>query len=821
MPEMFAEIAVPLPVERTYTYGVPPEMAGRIAVGARVLVPFGGRVLTAFVVGLADRSPVEKTKDIRELLDTVPLIGPDLLDLCRWIASHYFCPLGIAIRTAIPAGLLRRGRTRVVLADPGRGGKVDRRGMTRTERAVLDRLRAKSPRTLAFLARSLGRPRAEIRRALAALEGEGIVRLEPYLGGGRVGVKMRKVVRLVEGVDAPQEALDSSPRQRECLEEIRARGGAIGLATLCKDCGFSASVIDGLRAKGLVRVESEEESRFRPHPATDVFGEGWEEFTPGEDQLAALEEIRQAVDRREKAVFLLHGVSGSGKTVVYIEAIKSVLAAGRSAILLVPEIALTPQTVSRLARALDAPVALYHSALSEGERYDVWRKAGTGEVRVVVGARSAVFSPVRDLGVIVIDEEHETTYKQEDAPRYHAREVAVRRAQTAGAVVILGSATPSLESYHRAKMGIYRYRELPYRYRLRPTPEVSIVDMREAPRWGESWFISEALGARIAERIEKGEQSILFLNRRGHSTFLQCPLCGWVGRCHQCDISLTYHRQGNALVCHYCDYRSPLPDACPECRGAKLRLRGLGTEQVEEEVEKAFPGVRIARMDVDSTATRGAHRRILERLHRREVDILLGTQMVTKGLDFPGITLVGVIHADASIHFPDLRSSERTFHLLAQVAGRSGREGGGGEVVLQTYLPDNEVLRSVVALDFSAFADLELAARREANYPPFYDLINVVVTGTIRERVIDVAMMAVDLLIGPLALPVEPGSVEVVGPAPCLVERIRGDYRWHFIIKSRCDVDPAPCVEVLRARIRPMLRGDVRLLIDRDPVSFS
>jgi primosomal protein N' (replication factor Y) len=816
MAERFAEISVPLPVEATYTYRVPPDMVGRVQVGARVLVPFGGRVLTAFVVGLSDRSPVEKTKDIRELLDSTPLIDREVLGLCRWIAAHYFCPLGIAIRAALPAGLLRKGRIRVVLVR-----KVTAEDdLKPTARSIVDRLIEQSPRPGAFFTRSLGRSRVEIQRALASLEAKGIVRLEPYIGGGRVGIKTRKIVRILEETGDPGGTIDSTPRQRECFETIRSHGGEITLAALQKEFRFSASVIDGLKSKGLVRVEEVEESRVQPYPETDIFGEGWDGFTPGEDQFAALAEIREAIDRRMKEIFLLHGVSGSGKTVVYIEAIKSVLAVGRSAILLVPEIALTPQTVSRLSRALDCPVALYHSALSEGERYDVWRKARSGEIQVVVGARSAIFSPVHDLGVIVIDEEHETTYKQEEMPRYHAREVALQRAEMTDSVVILGSATPSLESYWRAKEGIYRYRELPYRYRLRPTPEISIVDMRDEPRWRESWFISETLGEKVAERIEKGEQSILFLNRRGHSTFLQCPLCGWVGRCHQCDISLTFHRYGNSLVCHYCDYREDAPDACPSCRGMKLRLRGLGTEQIEEVINDSFPGVRIARMDLDSTAARGAHRRILERLHHREVDILLGTQMVTKGLDFPGITLVGVVNADASIHFPDLRSSERTFHLLAQVAGRSGREGGGGEVVLQTFLPENEVLKNVEALDFAKFAEAELGVRRDANYPPFYNLVNVIVTGKNRQRVIDVATVAVDALSGPLALPVDPGSVEVLGPAPCLVERVRGDYRWHFIIKSRNDIDPAPCVEILKARVQPLLRKDIHFVIDRDPISF-
>jgi primosomal protein N' (replication factor Y) len=723
----------------------------------------------------------------------------------------------MVLKTALPAGLSKKGKTRVVLVD----GDVEHRNLNTPVKAIVDRLVEKSPRSIGFFSRSLKRSRGDVRRMLSMLESMGIVRLERYIVRERVGIKVRKVVKVKEGVDILTADSAVTPRQRECLDALLSSEGGVPLSTLQKDFGFSRSVVTGLRSKGLVVLEDEEELRTVSADSMDIFGDGWDEFLPGDDQVAVLEAVHKSIERREMDVFLLHGVSGSGKTVVYIESIRAILASNRSAILLVPEIALTPQTVSRLCRALDQPVGLFHSALSEGERYDVWRKARSGEIRVVVGARSAIFSPVRDLGLIVIDEEHETTYKQEEAPRYHAREVAIKRAELANAVVVLGSATPSMEMFWKAKEGACRYVQLPDRYRRRPAPKVSIVDMREAPRWGESWFISEMLGEKIASRIERGEQTILFLNRRGHSTFLQCPLCGWVSRCHQCDISMTYHRLGKALVCHYCYHREELPEACPSCRGMKLKLRGLGTEQVEEEVKNSFPSVRIARMDLDSTATRGAHRRILERLQRREVDILLGTQMVTKGLDFPGITLVGVIYSDASIHFPDLRSAERTYQLLAQVAGRSGREGGGGEVVLQTFLPDNEVIRTVGQLDFEKFAEEELGVRREANYPPFYGLVNVVMTGKSRERVIEVARMAVDSLSGPLTLPVEPGSVEVVGPAPCLVERVRGDYRWHFIIKTRNDVDPEPCVDILKDRIQPILRGDVHLVIDRDPVSFS
>ncbi len=816
MPELFAEVSPPLPVEGSFTYRVPPEMIESIRPGARVLVPFGGRILTAFVIDIKEKSSLDRIKDIIDLLDRTPLIDSHILDLCRWISSYYCCPLGIVLKAALPAGLWKKGRTRVSLVD----GNIERRELNPDMREIVDLLR-RSPRSVNFFARRLGKSRGSIRNRLAALEKMGVLKIEKYISGERVRVKRRKVVKIKDEVRASSVSFDRSPRQGECFETLRSFNEGVPLSTLQRDFGYSTAVVNGLRSKGLVTIDDEEEQRDVSTDSMGIFGEGWNEFSPGKDQERALNAISRAVERREKRVFLLHGVSGSGKTVVYIEAIKRALAVGRSAILLVPEIALTPQTVSRLCRSIDQPVALFHSALSDGERFDAWRKVRSGEYRVAVGARSAIFLPLRDLGLIVIDEEHESTYKQEEAPRYHAREVAIRRTELTDSVVILGSATPALESYWKARNGIYDYKELPSRFRLRPTPEVSIVDMREEPLWGTSWFISQTLGEKIASRIEKGEQTILFLNRRGHSTFLQCVHCGWVAKCHQCDISMTYHRFGESLVCHYCCHRERLSDICPSCQGSKLMLKGLGTEQVEEEIKKSFPGVRTARMDLDSTSSRGSHQKILERILRRKVDVLVGTQMVTKGLDFPGITLVGVIYSDASLHFPDLRSSERTFQLLAQVAGRSGREGGGGEVVLQTFLPDNRVLKTAERLDYTEFAGEELRERREAGYPPFFNLINVIASGKVRERVTEVATEAAERLRRSLESMVEPGMAVVLGPAPCLLERIRGDYRWHFLFKTRVGCDPIPLIRAWKEEIKRVSARDVHLTIDRDPISFA
>ncbi len=816
MADLFADVSLPLPIEGTFTYRVPEAMSDDIMAGARVLVPFRRRAMTGFVVDLSGASTIDHVKSVLELRDRTPLIDARMLELCRWISSYYFCPLGMVLKSALPAGLLRKGKTRVSLLD----GAASLRDLNPAMTTILTILSEKSPITADYLRKRVGITRGAMGRALASLEDMGVVALEEYLGGERVREKKHKVVKALEwdGTGAPE--FGRSTRQRECYEYLLGLDDAIAVSTLRKNSGFGASVVEGLRSKGLASVENVEELRTVSTKSMSLFGEGWENFVPEADQIEALEAIERAIEMEKKEVFLLHGVSGSGKTVVYIEAIKKALTSGRGAILLVPEIALTTQTVSRISSAIDQPVALFHSALSAGERFDAWRKVRDGDYRVVVGARSAIFLPVKDLGLIVIDEEHETTYKQEETPRYHAREVAVRRAEMTDATVILGSATPSLESFWKAGSGAYRYIELSRRYRSRPTPDITIVDMREEPRWKDSWFISDTLGEKLVERIEKAEQSILFLNRRGHSTFLQCPLCGWVAGCHQCEISLTYHRFENALICHYCSHVERIPDACPSCSGMRLRLRGLGTEQVEEEIKKSLPDVRIARMDMDSTSLKGSHERILRRLLDGEVDILLGTQMVTKGLDFPGITLVGVVNSDASIHLPDLRSAERTFQLLAQVSGRSGREGGGGEVVLQTFLPENKVLRCVEGLDYGAFATDELAERKDAHYPPFYHLFNVTASGRAKEKVVDIVTAAAGAVRDAVTLEIESGDTAVVGPAPCLVERIKGEYRWHFLFKVKQDVNPGPFVRVLKEKTKKASRRDVTLVIDRDPISF-
>ncbi len=499
--------------------------------------------------------------------------------------------------------------------------------------------------------------------------------------------------------------------------------------------------------------------------------------------------------------------------------------------MLVPEIALTPQTVSRFQASFGDDVAVLHSALSDGERYDAWRALRDGHKRIVVGARSAIFAPIPSLGAIVVDEEHESSYKQSEAPRYHAREVAVMRARLEDAVCVLGSATPSLESWHNTAVGKYRLLELPERIEGRPLPEVRIVDLRvkadaagspdgaaaQSPR-SSGHVLSPLLARAVQDRLKRGEQTILLLNRRGYATFVQCRSCGDVWQCEHCNVSLTFHRGRRRLVCHYCFHEEPAPTHCERCGSGDLSFRGLGTEQVERSVAETFPGARIARMDVDTTSGKWAHHEILGRVERGEVDILLGTQMIAKGLDFPRVTLVGVVNADVGLNLPDFRASERTFQLLTQVAGRAGRGDLGGEVIIQTALPGHYAVHHAVTHDYAAFAERELQERQSPAYPPLARLANVVLSGLEEEAVQEAAASVAAATLDEVARRRAP--VELVGPAPCAIDRIRKRWRWHFLLRSGSARALGMVCHWIQETRTPGGRGELRLIIDRDPVAL-
>jgi primosomal protein N' (replication factor Y) len=682
------------------------------------------------------------------------------MGLCRWVASYYAAPLGLVYRAALPASLS---------AESPEGTAPDTTPPQQTRQVV------------------------QISNELPSLQERDTV-----FGRAR--------------------------RQRELFEYLETVGGQAEVTHLVEQLGISRSVVHGLVQKGVAGVR--EEARGDPFAGLPVDQEP--KHTPTAAQAAVIERLIESAAAGPARTFVLKGVTGSGKTLVYIELLRELVTRrGKGAILLVPEISLTPQTLSRFRAAFGDDVALLHSALSEGERYAAWRSLRAGEKRIVIGARSAVFAPVRDLGAIIIDEEHEGSYKQSDpSPRYHAREVAVVRCRDAGAICLLGSATPALETWDNARSGNWELLELPERIGV-GLPEVRVVDLREertaratAGNGGGAGplVFSDALRDALGDRLAHGQQAILLLNRRGYSTFVQCRDCGDVRACRQCNVSLTEHRRPQRLVCHHCNHQEPVPEACDECGSVNLSHRGVGTEQVERVLGEIYPEARLARMDVDTTSGKWSHHDILGRVGRGDVDVLLGTQMIAKGLDFPNVTLVGVINADVGLSLPDFRATERTFQLLTQVAGRAGRGPAGGEVIIQTSLPGHYAVRYALDHDYEGFAARELEEREAPSYPPKTRLANVVISGTVERRVQEAADAASAWLEGLFAAR-SLSDIALVGPAPCPIDRIRGRWRWHLLLKSP---NPEALGKVLRyfaARFEPPTSG-LRVEVDRDPTSL-
>ena len=606
--------------------------------------------------------------------------------------------------------------------------------------------------------------------------------MRPDLAGGAVRARRRQLVRLADSerarADLPALAR-RAPAQGRCLKRLLQAGPAPKRRLL--EEGFGYAVLKGLQGRGLTETVDQEVLR---DPLADLDLEDSDTPEPTEDQKEVLRRVHSALEAGRFETLLLRGVTGSGKTLVYQLAVERVLGSGRSAIVLTPEIALAWQMVRRFRARFGDTVAVLHSQLSVGERYDTWRRLRRGEQRLVIGARSAVLAPVRELGLVVVDEEHDGSYFQDDLESqqplaYHGRDLAVVRARLAGVPVILGSATPSLESWSNARSGKYTSLSLPRRIDDRPLARVEVVDMRREPFQGrQRTLFSKSLRLKIRERLERGEQIVLLQNRRGFSPVVQCTSCGEAVSCRRCQVSLTYHRShGEGLRCHYCDFRSPVAEHCPDCGSSEVRLTGAGTQKVEAALEEQFPGIRVIRMDVDTTGWKGAHDRLVERFRRREADVLLGTQMVAKGLDFPEVTLVGVISADTGFHLPDFRAAERSFQLLTQVAGRSGRGSSRGEVVIQTRLPEDPVLLAAARQDYDAFAEAELVERRATGFPPFGRLIVFRWRGESEEAVSRAARRGTQVLHR-----TGPAGVSVLGPAPAPLARLRGRYRWQVLL---------------------------------------
>jgi primosomal protein N' (replication factor Y) len=788
------EVALPLPLFRTFTYEVPEGLPGTIAPGARVVVPLrsgreigicvsvGGAALIGAGASGTGRAARGVVRPILEAPDDEPAITPSLLTVARRIAEYYLVPAGVVLRGMLPSLLA----------------------------------------------------------GAAAPDPAPVVR--------RIVTLAREMPSLLER----DTAFARARRQRELLELLESLGGRAPVTLLLERLGASRSVLEGLAARGLVTVSDEPAARdpfaSRAIPAAAP-------HVPTSAQRSAIDAIAASAPGD---VCLLHGVTGSGKTLVYIEALRRVvLDQGRSAIVLVPEIALTPQTVDRFRAVFGDQVAVLHSALSDGERLDAWRALRQGQRRIAVGARSAVFAPLDNVGVIIVDEEHEATYKQSETPRYHAREVAIMRAREEGAVVVLGSATPSVESWSHASSGRFRLLTLPERVGRGTLPAIEVVDLRHreargraraiaadalgvtappdgAPRAAPRVAVGTVAGASTAslwpvlsepmehalrDRLARGEQSLLLLNRRGYAAFVQCLVCGEVTVCPNCSITLTYHRTPERMVCHYCLHQEPPGERCARCSGLTLKRRGVGTQQVERMLAEHFPAARIARMDVDTTSGKWAHAEILDRVAAGAVDILLGTQMIAKGLDFPNVTFVGVIDADVGVNLPDFRASERCFQLLSQVAGRAGRGPKGGTVIIQTRLPAHHAVRCAVTHDYVGFVTQEIAGRREPVYPPFTRLVHLIFSATSEEAASALARAGADWL-RRLIAERAPGAVHVVGAAPCPVERIKTRWRWRVLLKGEHAADLTRVGRYFLARFVVPRRDDLRVVLDRDPVSL-
>ena len=838
---MYADIVVQIDVAglpQPLTYAVPPTLS--VSVGMAVVVPFGAQQTVGYVVALQDECPPEMAGKIKPIVSTIenaPSFDQGLCDLARFVADQTLCDLRDAVRLIVPDVMSSQIKITLRLSEDWEEALAGSRAASQKDLAAA--LAALGGETEpGKLAKSLGQ--AKPGPALLELKKKGIVSEERSVKLPPARRKMVRLLRLavtqdVAGEEATRLERSGAARQARMLRaliEAETESKAAKMPTSGLAVGASAgAAAKALAEKGLARY-TEVPSRRDPF---QFFG-----FVPGsappltDAQVRAAREIGKHLSERKGATLLLHGVTGSGKTEVYLDAVGRTLASGRNALILLPEIGLTAQVLDLFkARFGEEQVAVLHSALSLGERHDEWRRIQSGEARVTVGARSAVFAPVPDLGLIVLDEEHDGSYKQDSVPRYHARDAAQFRAQQTGAVIVLGSATPSLESFYKARMGEYGLISLSERIDSRPLPPVQVVDLREEmkavppprPTTGEpkpeppprSVFGAD-LSKAISECLKRREQSILFLNRRGFASFLLCRDCGFTFQCPNCDISLTYHHAGRYLQCHHCDHRRRAPEACPKCHGPRIRPFGLGTEKVEEAVHKQFPQARTLRMDRDTMSRKGAHAETLRAFKRGEADVLIGTQMVAKGLDFPNVTLVGVVSADTALNVPDFRAPERAFQLLTQVSGRAGRGKVPGRVIVQTFTPEHDSIQFAAKHDYLNFYEHAIAQRCELGYPPYSHMANLVYSDESEEEAQRRSRHLASLFRNAIALTPAYEAVQVLGPVACPLSRLRGRYRWHLALRA---TSKDTLLGLLRAGLAELSGGQRSgLSLDIDPLTM-
>lgn len=796
-------------VDRPFHYIIPPSLSDSVKIGVRVAVTFGqgDRLMEGYVVEISDGCPKEvgRLKEIIRVIDTVPMFSEELIRLGNWMRNEYLCTWAEALHCIMPAQARKKGVKYIVLK--GKSPETaSRNSLCQWIEASGGRLEYEQVKDMA---RSM-----HMGAELDHLIEKGYLELS-YSLESKVSEKHEKWARLIPengNIVLPKNAF----RMKAVIDCLRlAPGKELPCAHIVRETGCGAGTLAALERKGVI-VFFDRRADRAPEMLAGLVEDRVKQLS--KQQEAALRRIRDLYAGGVKEV-LLHGVTGSGKTEVYMNLIGDTVRKGKKAIVLVPEISLTPQMVEWYAKRFGNRAAVFHSKLSPGERYDQWERIRRGEYDVAIGARSAVFAPFEDIGLIILDEEHEHTYKSESSPRYVARDVARQRAFYYGGLMILGSATPSVETYYRATRGDIGLVELTERVGGSTLPAVETVDMRTELKEGNRSIFSRKLKEEMEDALNKKHQIILLLNRRGYSTYVSCRDCGNVVKCRNCDISLTYHRNKNVLLCHYCGFTGALPDICPNCGSKRIKYMGSGTEKLETEVTESFPGAGVLRMDVDSTRRKGAHYNILKAFKNKEGDILLGTQMIAKGLDFPGVTLVGVILADFTLNLPDFRSAERAFQLLTQVSGRAGRSTVPGKVIVQTYSPEHYSIITSSRHDYKEFYRNEIEIRRRFGYPPFSRLLNIVVTGARQRDVAESCKNFYDDLTGRLRN-IEDSSFEIFGPGPALHSRIQGKYRWQIIIKSSQ-------MEIIKEKVKKswldamhLMTKDVNIIIDVDPYSL-
>ncbi len=784
-----AKVIVDVPANQTdryFDYLVPEEWVEEdfLQPGMRVVVPFGPRKIQGFIMGISEHTDVKKLKRIDSVLDITPVLTPELLELGIWLRETTLCFLITAYQAMLPAAMKVKYEKELHIKN--------------SQEIILWKDIENDKKLLPSIQKEIKQGNIEV-----------VYRVKDRAKKKRVKT-IQPAITKEELIQVYNSLANSALKQKEVIKHFIEQPQRIEMKGLLEELDTTSSPVTTLVKKGILQENFDEVYR---DPYEHRAFKKTEPLPLTEEQRNAITPIINTIENKQHAVFLMYGVTGSGKTEIYLQAIDKVLKQGKEAIMLVPEISLTPMMVERFKGRFGDEVAVMHSGLSTGEKYDEWRKVQRKEVRVVVGARSAIFAPFENLGIIIIDEEHETSYKQEENPRYHARDVAIKRGANHDCPVILGSATPSLESFARAQKNVYKLLTLKGRINALALPSVEIVDMREELRHGNRSMFSESLLEKLKDRLQKGEQSVLFLNRRGFSTFVMCRNCGYVLNCPHCDISLTYHKRDYKMKCHYCSYEEALPSTCPECNSEHIRFFGTGTQKVEEELTKILPQARVIRMDVDTTSKKGAHEKLLSAFGQKQADILLGTQMIAKGLDFPDVTFVGVLTADTMLNIPDFRSSEKTFQLLTQVSGRAGRHHLPGEVVIQTYSPEHFSIELAAIPDYETYYGREMLLRKNFHYPPFYYLTLITVSHPELLKVVDVTEKISKFIRAKLS-----NKAIILGPVASPIPRIKDRYRYQCMIKYKDEPNLGKSLQsLLHHYQQEMSRSELQISIDMNP----